>query len=212
MFRPPLVLSAAIALCLGCFTTPEKPPEPPAPAPVEPQKGVDIRLERDTTAERATKVQLEQLLAVHPDLEKWIFTRSIRIDERATPHSHPVLTLHTRHLRDDLLLLSTFVHEQAHWYAMRNPGGLQAAIAELRGLYPSIAVGAPDGDNDVAGSHLHLLINTLEYRAMRELTSELSAHQVMSFWAQDHYKKLYRTVLDEGHRIIPVMRKHNLWP
>ena len=29
--------------------------------------------------------------------------------------SHPVLTLHTRHRRDDDLLLSTFLHEQLHW-------------------------------------------------------------------------------------------------
>jgi hypothetical protein len=49
------------------------------------------------------------------DLTPWLFTRAVVIDDDATPHSHPVLTLHTRHLRDDLLLLSTFIHEQSHW-------------------------------------------------------------------------------------------------
>ena len=35
------------------------------------------------------------------DLSPWFFTNVIVIDEKAVPHSHPVLTLYTRHGRDD---------------------------------------------------------------------------------------------------------------
>jgi hypothetical protein len=40
---------------------------------------------------------LERLLKQY-DLSKWIFTRKVIIDQGEIPHSHPVLTLHTRHL------------------------------------------------------------------------------------------------------------------
>src|SRR5262249_41281436 len=68
--------------------------------------------------EAQTKEQLLRLLKTY-DVSRWIFTKSIVIDERAIPHSHPVLTLHARHLQDDELLLSTFVHEQFHWFWCR---------------------------------------------------------------------------------------------
>ena len=76
------------------------------------QDKIEIALKSGTPREVQTKEQLQRLLKTY-DLSKWIFTRSILIDEKAIPHSHPVLTLHTRHLKDDDLLLSTFVHEQS---------------------------------------------------------------------------------------------------
>src|SRR4051812_30597332 len=75
---------------------------------------IDISLAHGSKAEQQTKEQLQRLLGAY-DLSKWIFTKSIIIDEQSIPHSHPTLTLHTRHLKDDELLLSTFVHEQLHW-------------------------------------------------------------------------------------------------
>ena len=73
---------------------------------------LDVEIERahDTASEQATADQLRRLLSQF-DLTPWLFTRRILVDERAIPHSHPVLTVHTRHLREDNLLLSTFVHD-----------------------------------------------------------------------------------------------------
>src|SRR5262245_43386378 len=79
------------------------------------QEKIEISLKRGSQGEAQTKAQLERLLKFY-DLSKWIFTRSVVIDEKSIPHSHPILTLHTRHLKDDELLLSTFVHEQIHWF------------------------------------------------------------------------------------------------
>jgi hypothetical protein len=70
---------------------------------------ISISLKHGDAKERATQSQLERLLSQY-DLTQWISTMSVVIDEDAIPHSHPILTLHTRHLRDDDLLLSTFVH------------------------------------------------------------------------------------------------------
>ena len=77
-----------------------------------------ISLRHGTVAEQATQRQLEKLFDEY-DLSPWLFTQAVVIDEDAVPHSHPVLTLHTRHLKDDLLLLSTFIHEQSHHYCQR---------------------------------------------------------------------------------------------
>lgn len=41
-------------------------------------------------------------------------------------------------------------------------------------------------------TYLHLLVNTLEYRADKELLGELKARQVMDFWATDHHTWVYR--------------------
>jgi hypothetical protein len=76
---------------------------------------LSISLKHGDAKERATERQLDRLLSQY-DLSQWIFTTSVVIDEDAIPHSHPILTLHARHLKDDDLLLSTFVHEQAHWF------------------------------------------------------------------------------------------------
>ena len=67
---------------------------------------VRIELKNDTTRERQTKEQLERLLASY-DLRKYTFTDEVIVDEHSIPHSHPVLTLHTRHLNSDDQLLST---------------------------------------------------------------------------------------------------------
>ena len=105
---------------------------------------VSISLKHGDSREGATQSQLERLLSQY-DLTPWIFTTAVVIDEDSIPHSHPVLTLHTRHLKDDDLLLSTFIHEQAHWFLSQHHEDALKAVAELRGLYPSIPLGFPGG-------------------------------------------------------------------
>ena len=79
------------------------------------RSSVEITLAHHTASEEQTKSQLLALLRRFP-LTPWLYTRQLVIDEESTPHSHPVLTLHARHLNEDHLLLSTFVHEQMHWF------------------------------------------------------------------------------------------------
>src|SRR5215471_17710038 len=99
------------------------------------QGTIEITLKTSSPRELQTKEQLQRLLKTY-DLSKWVFTRSILIDEKAIPHSHPVLTLHTRHLKDDDLLLSTFVHEQLHWLLESRKADTDKAMNELRALFP----------------------------------------------------------------------------
>jgi hypothetical protein len=154
------------------------------------QSNIDIALKQGSKEEEQTKAQLQRLLKTY-DVAKWVFTRSVLIDEKAIPHSHPVLTLSTRHLRDDELLLSTFVHEQIHWFLTQNYKVTEA---------------------DEESTYLHLIVIYLEYRADRELLGELKARQVMEFWAADHYTWIYKTVLERPRDIGNIVFKHKLVP
>ena len=177
------------------------------------QSNLDIRLSHNTRGEQQTRDQLQRLLGEY-DLTPNTFTRSIVIDETAIPHSHPVLTLHTRHLKDDELLLSTFVHEQAHWWtsAQNNFAAMNSALSELRSMFPKVPVGAPEGAANEDSNYLHLVVVYLEYRGIRELIGELKARHVMEFWSTDHYTWIYKTVLERSRDIGNILAKHQLIP
>lgn len=159
--------------------------------------------------EARTREQVESLLARY-DLDPWMFAPAIAIDRDDTPHSHPVLTLHTRHLHDDLLLLSTLIHEESHWFLEQHPEGTAAAVEDLKKMFPGLPVGYPDGARDERSSYEHLLVILCEQRGLKDLVGELAARQAMEFWATDHYRVLYRRVLDDGPKIRDVMHAHGL--
>jgi hypothetical protein len=169
---------------------------------------ITIDLKHQSAAEVQTKQQLERLLAQYP-LTPWYFTRSVDIDETAIPHSHPVLTLHTRHNKDDDLLLSTFVHEELHWF-LAGQKEIEAAEHDLRVLFPKMPVGYSDGADSEESGYLHLLVNYLEWQSGRRLLGELRARQIMEFWAHDHYRWIYQTVLDHPDGIGKVISKYHL--
>lgn len=180
--------------------------------PVGAQDTVKITLANSTPAEQHAKAQLERLMKSY-DLSKWIATRSIVIDEKTgIPHSHPVLTLNTRHNKDDELLVSTFVHEQMHWFVIQDQRDLGAAIEELKKMFPGAPAGPPEGARDLNSTYLHIAVCYLEYRALRELMGELRAKQVIEFWTTDHYRWIYRTVLERPRDIGQIMFKHKLVP
>lgn len=173
------------------------------------QAKFEITLKNNTPAEAKTKEQLERLLKTY-DLEKWIFTRKVEIDEKAIPHSHPVLTMSARHLKDDELFLSTFVHEQIHWHFVNNDKLTDEAIKDLKILFPTVPVKAPEGARDEVSTYIHLLVCYLEYRADRQILGELKAKQVMQFWSTDHYTWIYKTVLERPRDIGGILIKHKL--
>jgi len=170
-----------------------------------------IKLHHGSAREQATRQQLDRLFDQY-DLSPWAFTHQVELEEQVVPHSHPVLTLSTRHLRDDLLLVATYIHEQSHWYFEARRDDTMAAVAELEVRFPGLPVGFPDGASDHDASYEHLCVIALEYDGLIRLVGELVARQVMEFWASDHYRVLYRTVLDNDDAIRAVMKHHRLEP
>jgi hypothetical protein len=170
---------------------------------------IDFQLQQNSEREQKTKVQMERLLETY-DLRKWTFTEKVIIDEQSTPHSHPVLTLHTRHLNSDDQLLSTYVHEQLHWWLNARWKQTQRAENELRKLYPKVPAGFPEGAQDEDSTYLHLIDCYLEMQADRELMGTERAADVIKFWASDHYRWIYRTVIDDEPKIARIVKQNHL--
>lgn len=162
-----------------------------------------------TPKENEAQVQLKRLLADLP-LDGWMLTRTIRIEEGVIPHSHPVLTLNTRHLDDDGFALATFLHEQMHWWIDGHAKQVRLAKRDLRRIYSSLPVGYPEGANDEDGSYEHLLINWLEVNAMKSLLGEGEARRVLSLSKKDHYRRLYSLVETDQEKIGAIVARRAL--
>ncbi|MFD1736334.1 hypothetical protein ACFSCX_07125 [Bacillus salitolerans] len=142
---------------------------------------------------------------------KWIFTRNILVDELASiSYSHPVLTMNTRHVKNEGVLLSTYVHEQIHWYAVQNFDQLISVIDELKENYQQVPVGYPLGAKDEFSTYLHLIINFLEIRAIKQLLGRDKATDVIEYLIQDHYIWIYKTVIQDYHSLEKLLNHHNL--
>lgn len=181
-----------------------------APKPETPP--VTITLKHGDEPERQTQAQLERLLRTY-DVRPWIFTDEIVIESGpdVIPHSHPVLTLSTDALNEDLLL-STFVHEQLHWFMGSRSEDVEKAVADLKTLFPKVPVGYPDGARNEYSTYLHLLVCTLEDDAMRRLLGESRARQVLETLTTSHYRWIYRQVLERGGDLRGILAKYRLDP
>ncbi len=169
-----------------------------------------IKLVKSDSSEQATKEQLTALVKRY-SLDRWLFTKEIVIESgrHVIPRSHPVLTLNTRHLNDDDLLLSTFVHEQLHWYISEHEKK-DEILASLRQRYPTPMIDFPFGSGGETDTYFHVMIGYLEYNALIELIGELRAYQVMLFWQQDHYTWIYKTVLDDRRALHALAKQFKL--
>lgn len=158
---------------------------------------ISISLANGSEPEVKTRERLLALLERY-DLSKWEFTCQVCIDGKARiPYSHPVLTLNTRHVNDDAMLLATYLHEQLHWFV--SGPSWNAAIKELRGLYPSVPVGGSEGARNQYSTYLHLIVCYLEYKALIELLGADEARRVLE--RKGHYKWIYASILRDYERI-----------
>ena len=166
---------------------------------------VNVTLVHDSEGERATREQLGSLLERY-DVGAWLYTTEVQIDERAIPHSHPVLTLHTRHLDDDDMLLSTFVHEQFHWLEDgETRAAFRAAMADFERIFPDAPGREGGGARDVESTYRHLLVCDLELQAMTRLIGGTEARALLA--RITHYEWIYERVLNDP-RVREVVERH----
>jgi hypothetical protein len=139
---------------------------------------VDIRLASGTALEQHAREQLVRLLTTW-DLSRWLFTRTVQIESRVIPHSHPVLTLNTQYLDNDTAQVATLLHEQLHWFLVQHDTATKSAITDLERLYPQAPDAPPEGAGGLRSTHLHLLDCLLEFDAVRTLFGEATARQTL---------------------------------
>jgi hypothetical protein len=171
---------------------------------------VDIRLVNGTDEESRTADALRALASTY-DLRAWTYTERIDIDERACPHSHPVLTLTTGHSSVGHLLAG-LVHEQLHWVEESRAVQRDAVVESTRELYPDVPAARPEGAGDEASTRLHLLVCLLEYRVLALLLGYENASRLVSELGEHHYRWIYRTVQRDAGRIEAIARAHGMLP
>lgn len=167
----------------------------------------EVQIFAKTEREYETKELLIAFLKRY-DLTPYLFTRIIIINSRVLSHSHPVLTINTKHNDEPDRLLSVFLHEQIHWFAFERRRYTFPAIIAFKKLYPKIPVGHPEGGRTEYSSYLHLIINYLELQALKRYLGKKRAYSIIE--THDHYKWIYRIVVKDEKKIENILRKYNL--
>ncbi len=169
----------------------------------------DIRLKNNSPREQAAADQLRRLLDTH-DVSSFVVTYSVMIDEYDAPHSHPILTINAVYLDDDNSALSIFLHEQMHWFGMILEPNMQAALKDLKTLYPTVPRGRNGGAQDDHSTYVHLLVGVQEFDIMARLVGDKEAERVLR--TKPNYRWVYGEVLKNQATLRAITEKHNLNP
>ena len=162
--------------------------------------GDDVRVDIDLgEAEREADRIRTWLIALRRrhDLARFEFTRHVRIVPAGPTYSHPILTLGTRFTETEDLLLSTYLHEQMHWYLWLLGGPDHDPVApffdELVRRYPQAPIWLPEGARSYEQTYMHLVVCWLEIEAAAELIGRARANRILD--TQWGYRWIYRTVI-----------------
>ncbi|MEY2468381.1 MAG: hypothetical protein QOF21_1079, partial [Actinomycetota bacterium] len=166
---------------------------------------------RATADELRTKQTLEELLARY-DLAPFTFTNRVRIDERATPHSHPVLTLSTRFMvRSVDGVVADYLHEQLHRYVSSMRAQSRAANRAWREMFGKVPRRRGGGASTRRSTLLHLTVNWLECEGLCTVLGIERASDVLDAKVDGPvYPWVYRQVRDNHEQLAAVLERTGL--
>lgn len=172
---------------------------------------VVVTSKRGTVAEEATAQLLREVLEQH-DASPWQFTDRVVIDERAIPHSHPVLTLSTRFpFRSPDGVLASYLHEQIHWQLVAQRRQVRSARRDLKALFSTVPNRAGGGAKTRRSTYLHLLVNWLEVEALTALAGTDARDAFLDATVDGPvYGWVYRQVRDRGPELGQILTGHGL--
>lgn len=165
------------------------------------------------TAQRSAERVRDMLLDLRRrfDLSPFEYSKHIRIAPTEIPHSHPKITLNTW-VGDDLALLSTYLHEQMHWYVTwyshAHVPEWHEVFRRLREQYPRVPIGGADGAQDEL--YLHLVVNWLEVEATGQFVNRQQVLQHVR--ALPFYRWAYQTVIDDWQLLGALYADQGLLP
>jgi hypothetical protein len=148
------------------------------------------------------------------DLTRYEYTSVVRIAPGSITFAHPVLTLGNRFADTEDMLLSTYLHEQMHWYLwlLGTPDRDMVApfYDELVRRYPQAPIAVPEGAHGYDATYTHLVVNWLEIAAASEFIGRERAVAV----AQDarSYRWIYRTVLKNWDALGALFEQNGIAP
>ncbi|MDX2202608.1 MAG: hypothetical protein NW223_07655 [Hyphomicrobiaceae bacterium] len=174
---------------------------------------IDIDLEHARREAARIKALLEALRRRH-DLARYEYTRVVRIVPGGDTFAHPVLTLGNRFADSEDQLLSTYLHEQMHWYLwlLGTPDVDVVApfMDDLVRRHPHAPVTLPDGARNYEATYVHLVVNFLEIAALSEFVGRERALALAQ--AQRSYRWIYRTVIADWAWLEALLTRHGLLP
>jgi hypothetical protein len=168
---------------------------------------LDIQTSHHSARELQEKVELEQLLKKY-DVSKYTFTRTLVIEERAMNHAFPTLTLNVHFLGSDDELLSSFLHEQLHWYLAQHRLAMEDTVRRLKAMYPRAPVGLPEGADTEYSTYGHLVDCYLEIQADRQVIGRERTDRVIK--NKPWYTWIYKTILQDEDRIATLVKAERL--
>lgn len=160
--------------------------------------------------EERTATELAQLINDH-DLSGLQWTDRVVVQFMAGAHSHPVLTVNTRHTGAGLL--AVYIHEQMHWWVGEHPG-LGPAIEDSKSLWPEVPDQDGGGSRTEFSTRLHLAVCHLEHRALEHLVGLSSASSLLDEQIHDSpsYPWIREQVKAHGSELDGLCSTHGLWP
>jgi hypothetical protein len=174
---------------------------------------IDVDLDHARREAERVRDMLEALRRRH-DLSRYEYTRLVRIVPGGDTFSHPMLTLGNRFAESEDLLLSTYLHEQMHWYLWYLGTPEQDPVApfldELVRRYPEAPTDLPDGARNYESTYLHLVINWLEVATTAAFIGRVRACAVAE--TQRTYRWIYRTVLRDWDLLAELYERHGIIP
>jgi hypothetical protein len=168
---------------------------------------ISIRTAHHGPREEQTAEQLKKLIGSY-DLSKYTFTREVIVDRGAMNHAFPELTLNVRFADMPDELLSSYIHEQLHWYLREHDSQQKAAIDELRSMYPNAPVGLPEGAESAYSTYGHLVDCYLEVEAVRSLIGPERADTAIK--SKGNYTWIYGTIFRNEAKVAAVVDQHQL--
>jgi hypothetical protein len=178
-------------------------------------EGFRIDVDLDYARREAERVRdMLRALRRRHDLSRFEYTHIVRIVPAGDTFSHPILTLGNRFAENEDTLLSTYLHEQMHWYLWHLETPDKDPVApffdELVRRYPEAPTELPDGARNYESTYLHLVINWLEIAATSEFIGRARACAVAG--AQRTYRWIYRTVLRDWDLLQDLYERNGLVP
>jgi len=143
------------------------------------------------------------------NLRPYLFTKSVKIKPDVIPHSHPILTLNTFWNDSPNHLLSTFLHEQIHWFMhwidRRKYGVVHRQFMEW---YPELPEDRALISSNTYSTYTHLAICWLELQGVKKYLGADEAYETIRTFK--HYPWIFNKVIEDETKIGQLMEENGL--
>jgi hypothetical protein len=177
---------------------------------------IDIDLDHAQREADRVRDMLAALRRRH-DLARYEYTSIVRIVPGGDTFAQPVLTLGNRFADSEDLLLSTYLHEQMHWYLWHLGTPERDMVApfmdELVRRYPDAPIDlANGGARSYEATYSHLVVNWLEIATTSEFIGRERAIAVANAQRRRSYGWLYDTVVRDWDLLGELYERHDIVP